>query len=346
MYTLPFRIRALVTSSTHQGLPPRMGGLAFLLVQDVFYHSLAVVGVAANLMTIVILCRGNCGLAGCTVRYLVSMAGSDLLVIILCVILDYLGLLYFPYSVLTHYQVCRINSIMNAAAVDSSVWLTVAFTFDRFIAICCPRLKPKYCTDRVALAAIITVCMLSYLRNIPRYFTYEAVRGRASFPVCRLRNLCTKTPWVTYLWLATVLTPLIPYVAILLLNALTIRYILLASRARRGFHTTRSNGRQVDPEMENRWRSIILLFAISGSFVILWMTKVVTFIFQEMLLDMSLMVDVVHAGTMLMYLNSCSNTCIYALTQAKFREQTSWYLIFPPGKKTLLSNLSMPSIIS
>ncbi|XP_055486518.1 probable G-protein coupled receptor 139 [Leucoraja erinacea] len=308
-----------------------MTDLVFLLVQDVFYHSLALVGVTANLITIVILCRGSCGLAGCTVRYLVSMAGADLLVIIFCVVLNHLASLYFPYSLLLHYRVCAVNSIANAAAVDSSVWLTVAFTFDRFVAICCPRLKPHYCTKRAALVAIVAVCAVSYLRNIPRYFTYEPVRGRAPYPVCRLRNLCTTTPWAVYLWAGTVLTPMIPYVTILLLNALTVRHILVASRARKGLRGAGAGagGKSADPEMENRRRSIVLLFAISGSFVMLWMTKVVMFVMEEMLMDMTSLVTVTQAGTMLMYLNSCSNTCIYALTQAKFREQVKLTITHP-----------------
>ncbi|XP_067874793.1 probable G-protein coupled receptor 139 [Heterodontus francisci] len=298
-----------------------MGGMGLLLVQDMFYHCLAVIGVAANIMTIVILSRGSCGLSRCTGRYLVSMAVTDLLVIIFCVLLKYLGTLYFPFSFLNYYHVCSLNSIMNAAVVDSSVWLTVAFTFDRFMAICCQRLKARYCTERRAVGVITTVCTVSYLRNIPRYFTYEPDHTRGPFPVCRLRNLCTKTPWAVYLWFGTILTPLIPYACILLLNALTVRHILMASQVRKAFRGPRNDGRQVDLEMQNRRRSIILLFAISGNFIVLWMTKVVIFVFQEMLLDMSPMIIVIHVGDMLMYLSSCTNTCIYALTQAKFREE-------------------------
>ncbi|XP_043539683.1 probable G-protein coupled receptor 139 [Chiloscyllium plagiosum] len=271
-------------------------------------------------MTIVILSQGNCGLSRCTGRYLVSMAVVDLLVIIFCVILNYLGSFHFPVSFLNHYYVCSLNSIMNAAVVDSSVWLTVAFTFDRFVAVCCPKWKVRYCTERTAVWVILTICTVSYLRNIPRYFTYEPDHSRGPFPLCRLRNLCTKTPWATYLWSATVFTPLIPYASILLLNALTVRHILVASRIRKGFRGRSHHGNGGDPEMENRRRSIILLFAISGNFIVLWMTRVVDFVFQEMLLNLSSMRLVTDIGEMLMYLSSCTNTCIYTLTQAKFRE--------------------------
>ncbi|XP_055487977.1 probable G-protein coupled receptor 139 [Leucoraja erinacea] len=292
-----------------------MGDLVFLWVQDVFYHSLAVVGVTANVITIVILCRGSCGLAGCTVRYLVSMAGADLLVIIFCVVLNQLVLFYFPYSVLLHYSVCALSSIVNAAAVDSSVWLTVAFTFDRFVAICCPRMKLRYCTEKTATRVVTTLCAVNYLRNIPRYFTYEL--ARSPVPLGRVHVD------------GTVLTPLIPYVGILLLNALTVRHILVTSRARKSFRGTGGGGQQVDTEMENRKRSMVLLFTISGSFVILWIPRVVDFVYQEILLEMTPNLKVSQVGAMLMYLNSCSNTCIYALTQAKFREQVYELVTFP-----------------
>uniref|UniRef100_UPI00398F2681 probable G-protein coupled receptor 139 n=1 Tax=Pristiophorus japonicus TaxID=55135 RepID=UPI00398F2681 len=275
----------------------------------------------ANLMTIVILSRGSCGLARCTGRYLVSMAAADLLVIICCVMLNYLGSLYFPFSILTYYHVCSLKGIMNAAVVDCSVWLTVAFTFDRFVAICCQRWKVRYCTEETAARVIMTICTVSYLRNIPRYFIYEPVIIPSSFPGCRLRNVCTKSPWAVYMWSGTALTPLIPYVCISLLNALTVRHVLVASRVRRAFRGQGGDGKQIDPEMENRRRSIILLFAISGSFIVLWITRVVDFVFQEILLDVSHNVIVSQVGDMLMYLNSCTNTCIYALTQAKFREE-------------------------
>lgn len=257
------------------------------------------------------------------------MAGADLLVIIFCVVLNQLVLFYFPYSVLLHYSVCALSSIVNAAAVDSSVWLTVAFTFDRFVAICCPRMKLRYCTEKTATRVVTTLCAVNYLRNIPRYFTYELARSPGPFPICRLRNVCSKSLWAVYMWTGTVLTPLIPYVGILLLNALTVRHILVTSRARKSFRGTGGGGQQVDTEMENRKRSMVLLFTISGSFVILWIPRVVDFVYQEILLEMTPNLKVSQVGAMLMYLNSCSNTCIYALTQAKFREQVYELVTFP-----------------
>ncbi|GCB65894.1 hypothetical protein scyTo_0010026 [Scyliorhinus torazame] len=47
-----------------------MGKVVILLVKDIYYPILAAFGLPANLMTIVILSRGNCGLSKCITAYM------------------------------------------------------------------------------------------------------------------------------------------------------------------------------------------------------------------------------------------------------------------------------------
>uniref|UniRef100_A0A4W3HGP3 G-protein coupled receptors family 1 profile domain-containing protein n=1 Tax=Callorhinchus milii TaxID=7868 RepID=A0A4W3HGP3_CALMI len=121
--------------------------------------------VTVNVLAMVVLYRGQCGLSRCVTLYLVAMAGSDLLVLITDIYLHTTFLFYTP--------VCSFIHVISAAAVDSAVWLTVAFTFDRFVAICYQRLKQKYCTERTASVVIGTLIALLCLENIPLYFTFQ-----------------------------------------------------------------------------------------------------------------------------------------------------------------------------
>ncbi|GCB66591.1 hypothetical protein scyTo_0010120 [Scyliorhinus torazame] len=50
--------------------------------KETYYLILSIIGSPVNLLAIVILIRGKCGLSSCTTRYLVAMATADLLVII------------------------------------------------------------------------------------------------------------------------------------------------------------------------------------------------------------------------------------------------------------------------
>ncbi|XP_078286300.1 sialic acid-binding Ig-like lectin 10 [Rhinoraja longicauda] len=75
-----------------------------------------------NLVAIVILSRGNCGLSKCISRYLLSMAVTDLLVIITAVMLNRIPAIYFPGSFLAITPICSfsIALIMQRETVRTS----------------------------------------------------------------------------------------------------------------------------------------------------------------------------------------------------------------------------------
>ncbi|XP_067910307.1 G-protein coupled receptor 15-like [Heterodontus francisci] len=293
-----------------------------------FYLSLSI---AANLAVIVILSRGRCGLSRCITYYLVSMAVTDLLVLITAVILNRIAGIYFPLSFLSITPVCSLRSVLNYTTFSCSVWLTVAFTFDRFMAICCQKLKIKYCTEKTAARVIVTVCVLSCLIHVFLYFIYEPNYIINNIPwFCSIKLIFyTSSAWAAYDWILTILTPCLPFILILLLNALTIRYILSASRARRRLwaHSNREN--QSDPEMEKRRKSIVLLFAISGSFILLYLLFFITVLYVRIdsvsyfsgsnFNESNFILE--ESGFMLQLLGSCINPFIYAGTQSKFREE-------------------------
>ncbi|XP_072125811.1 probable G-protein coupled receptor 139 [Mobula birostris] len=284
-----------------------------------------------NLLAIVILSRGRCGLSRCITRYLVSMAVTDLLVVISAVIFNRIVRIYFPTSFMSLTAACTLSTVIIYAVTESSVWLTVAFTFDRFVAICCPKLKTNYCSEKTAAVVIGTIGVLSCLKSAPWYFIYEPL-----YTINNVRWFCnivssyyTSVAWTIYDWFARILNPGLPFVFIFLLNGLTVRHILVVNKAR-GRLRANSNGKIVnDPETESRKKSIILLFAISGSFILLWMTYVVNFLYvqisNEPYFSGSNFNDPrfirQESGNMLQLLSCCTNTCIYVATQRKFREE-------------------------
>ncbi|XP_078056424.1 putative G-protein coupled receptor 139 [Mustelus asterias] len=313
-----------------------MHGPAKGLFYAICYPVLASIGAPANLLAIVILCRGRCGLSRCITYYLVAIAVSDFLVIITAVILNRIGRIYFSNSVLSTTPGCRVSALLVFATRDVSVWLTVAFTIDRFVAICCHSLKTRYCTEKTALRAIGIVCALSCVENFPYYFVYQPLYTLDGVPwFCDMKvTFYTAPAWLAYDWLDKILTPFLPFLLILLLNVLTVRLILAASRARRRLRGTENHG---DPEMENRRRSIVLLFAISLSFLLLWVTYVGHFLYARLAsagyltsLDFNNADYILQeAANMLQTLSSCNNVFIYAVAQNKFREELRKLLICP-----------------
>ncbi|XP_067870224.1 probable G-protein coupled receptor 139 [Heterodontus francisci] len=307
------------------------------LVYAIYYTALAVFAIPVNLVAIVILSRGRCGLSRCITRYLLSMAVTDLLVIITAVLLNRIPAIYFPGSFLSITPVCSLSIMIIYASRDSSVWLTVTFTFDRFVAICCQKLKAKYCNEKMASVVIGMVCVLSCLINIPWYFIHEPMYIIDNVPwYCRKKDIrYTSLVWTAFDWTDRILTPSLPFFLILLLNALTVRHILAANRARRRLRVCSNGENQSDPEMESRRKSITLLFAISGSFISLWTTYVLQFFFERFIKDYEIKgfsdpkYIFLESANMLQLLSCCTNTFIYAVTQRKFRGEISNMVQYP-----------------
>ncbi|XP_078288020.1 putative G-protein coupled receptor 139 [Rhinoraja longicauda] len=305
-----------------------MGKPVILRIREIYYPVTGAIGVPVNLVAIVILSRGKCGLSKCITRYLVGMAAADLLVVISNPLLRRVGQSYFPRSFLYITPVCSIAIVLRMTATHVSVWLTVAFTFDRFVTICCEKLKTKYCTERTAGVVITTVSVMSCLVSIPWYFIYrpgEVIDG-VPWRCVVTREFSTSAAWAAFDVTGRILTPCIPIFLILLFNVLTAQRILAASRVRRGLRGCSNGENGKDPEIENRRKSIVLLFSITGSFILLWITQFVYTVYRNIAniqlytsySDPNLITE--QTSHMLQVLSSCTNTCIFVLTQSQFRE--------------------------
>ncbi|XP_067888801.1 probable G-protein coupled receptor 139 [Heterodontus francisci] len=305
-----------------------MGYPVIFQMELIYYPILAAVGLPVNLVAIVILSRGKCGLSKCITRYLVAMAVADLMVVIIHVILHRINIMYFPISFLFITPVCLVNFAAYIVAIDCSVWFTVTFTFDRFVAICCQKLQSRYCTEKTATVVIATVFVVSCLRTIPFYYMDEPafIIDNVPWYCIPTADYLTSPLWKAFEWIDSFITPLLPILFILLFNALTVRHIIMANRVRRELLSNSEN--QNDPEVKNRRKSMILLFAISANFILLWMTYVVhsinwpviNFYYTDKYYSNPIYITQ-QVGFMLQFLSSCTNTCIYGLTQRKFREE-------------------------
>ncbi|XP_067835708.1 probable G-protein coupled receptor 139 [Heptranchias perlo] len=265
------------------------------------------------------------------------MATADLLVMIINIMVYHIFSYRFPLSFLSHTPVCMFILYMTAVTLDLSVWFTVAFTFDRFVALCCQKFKTNYCTERTAATVTTTVSVLIFLKDIPVLFVFapERIINKVQWG-CRSTEAILSSPLViAYGWFHGICRVWLPFTLIALFNSLTIRRILEASSARRGLRG-HSSENQCDPEMEKRRKSIILLFTISSTFILLWLTDGVIFLTNRLTNINQYRGDranpafiATETGAMLKLLSSCPNTSIYAATQRKFREEQKKLLKSP-----------------
>ncbi|XP_048408921.2 probable G-protein coupled receptor 139 [Stegostoma tigrinum] len=304
------------------------------VIQHFYYPILAIVGVPGNVMTIFILLCRNCGLSKCITHYLLAMAIADLTVIILDLILRHIPIVYSVYSLMS-LPVCNIHAVLLYAATDCSVWFTVTFTFDRFVAICYPHLKSRYCRERMVAVFLGAVTAISCFKNIFWYFMFWGYYRRYNAPWFCLVTSAAQWSLVygAIEFLHNILNPCVPFVLILLLNLFTVRHILVTSRARRRVRAHSSTENPRDQEMESRRKSMILLFLLSANFILLWSLFLFYSVWWRMyslgFVPLYLYSFVQELGFMLQLLSCCTNTAIYAVTQTRFRKQLKNVLSYP-----------------
>ncbi|XP_072356577.1 probable G-protein coupled receptor 139 [Scyliorhinus torazame] len=314
-----------------------MGQPVIVLIKEIYFPVIATIGVPANMLTIVVLCRGKCGLSKCISFYMLAMATADLLVMIINVMVNHIFSYNFPLSFLSHTPVCKSILYLATVALELSIWFTVSFTIDRFAVICCQKFKAKYCTERTVVVVITIFSVLVVLKNVPFFFAYEPQQIIDNMQWgCRSGVAFFSSPiGATFFWFHITCKVCLPFTLIVLFNSLTSRRIIMASRTRKKLRSDKAEEKS-DAEIENRRKSIILLFTVSGTFLLVWLTAVVSFVTTGLITPRSYRGDRTNpdyiaseSRNMLKFLSSCLNPWIYAATQRKFREDLKKVLKSP-----------------
>ncbi|XP_043542751.1 uncharacterized protein LOC122548289 isoform X2 [Chiloscyllium plagiosum] len=184
------------------------------------------------------------------------MTTSDLLFIVVYIILRRFQLYYYPPCFLQITPVCTVLYVLSRLSIDCSAWFTVAFSFDRFVAICFHEMKTKYCTGKTATRVLATICIFFCLKNIPNSFVYKPGKMVNNVPrYCYFRPGYFNDPrWTSFKYFQTFLTPLFPFIFILFINILTVRHIFEAIKVRKELRGQRKT--ENDPEIGYMLRNL------------------------------------------------------------------------------------------
>ena len=118
-------------------------------------------------------------------------------------------------------------------ASDAAIWILVAFTVDRLIAVSLPLIKYNVCPPRRAASVCVIVVVVAICKNLHVFWT----RGVTKLPDGRVL-VCGRPEPYTYFeqhvrpWLAFVLVSALPFIIISVCNCLIIYALLRAHRKR------------------------------------------------------------------------------------------------------------------
>jgi hypothetical protein len=150
---------------------PVYGALQHWL-NGVLTNIIVVLGLIGNMLTIVILSQR--AMRSSTNHYLTALAVWDSVVLICTFLL--IGLIGFEFEAYAnHFHSYVVAYIYPVALIaqTATIWLTVSFTVERYIAVCHPLKAASMCTISRAKFVILGVSVGSTLYNIPRWFDYR-----------------------------------------------------------------------------------------------------------------------------------------------------------------------------
>jgi hypothetical protein len=205
----------------------------------------------------------------------------------------------------------------------TSIWLTLAFTVDRYIMICHPFSAEPFCSISRARKVILSLFLCSIVFNLPKFFEYKTVA--IPLPHLNTTNIgCDLTDFGRshifresyHSWLYIVFVCGVPFVALAVLNAFLMHAVRLS----------RKRGREMNAAEKKRNDTTIMLISVVVTFFICQMPALVSrmiWAFEDNPDNFKALplYTLNEIGSFLIVLNSATNIVPYYLFGARFRKQ-------------------------
>jgi len=317
-----------------------------LYVPPIFF----IVGLIGNMLSAVILTRPPMRSIS-TYRYLAVLSFTDSLVLSVGLLRMWLGQLLIGNDILHQWTwTCKLVNVVGYTVSNFSVWLIVAVTAERFIAVCYPLMAPSVCSRRRSTRIILSVLAVQLIIHIHFAWTVSVqAKDKVAYfqPETEVRCVASKgfeTLIVeVWPWVDAAIYSFVPFVVIMALNSMMMRQVIASKRNRgqlcqqtsRHLSSQSSHGTTMVSKTTESTRLTVMLLTVSFAFLITTFpmntTVIVTSYFMRttampngLITDFPLAAKLRLVRTvceLLMYLNHSINFFLYCATGQKFRRQ-------------------------
>ncbi|XP_003748414.1 FMRFamide receptor-like [Galendromus occidentalis] len=195
---------------------------------------------------------------------------------------------------------------------NCSVWLTVIYTTERYVAVCHPLQAKAICTVSRSLRTIAFCAILCTVLTFPRLFEYSFVETGDPPIVCLTdsdlyRNITYQN---VYFWLTVVLNTMIPFALLAFFNVKLIRAVRESEKTR----ITLSQGRGDRSEA----KATIMCIAVVVLFLVCQTPSACSLVLYRGKSD-NLIKGLGNIFNFLVCLNAAGNFLLYCLFSPKYR---------------------------
>ena len=302
---------------------------------------LVILGTFGNIFSFIIL-RRKAMTRQSTYLYLAMLSITDTLVLYVGLFRTWLGELMGTDIRDENDPLCKLTVMFLYSTSDYSVWLIIAVTVERYIVVCAPLHASSLCNNSRARRVIIAIFILIFGVNL--HFLWTLQINQIDNPMEVNQTLARCEPKVRFENLVNNAWPLVdatiysflPFVVILVLNALIIRKVLRAREKRARMQSIPQTEQEVirNSKLEAGTKVTVMLLTVSFTFLLTTLPTAVMLIVLRFLdtsntpINVTLRYKVCQTiTTLLMYVNHSINFFLYCATGQKFRAQLMW-LVF------------------
>ncbi|KAG7502667.1 G-protein coupled receptor 39 [Solea senegalensis] len=299
----------------------------------VFYSLILVTGIVGNSVTIRVtqVLKRNGYLQKNVTDHMVSLACSDLLVLLIGMPVELYSAIWFPFSSTSGNVSCKIYNFLFEACSYATILNVATLSFERYVAICHP-FRFKALGGKRTSALITFAWLVSVLVALPLLVatgTQGHIPIKSDMPVQNL-TFCTnlRERWVMYR--VSIFVAFIVYMIVLICVAIMCRAMILVLRKSMG---SLDGGIDGKPKHESsrvkmaRKQTILFLGLIVGSLMVCWLPNQIRRLMMAAVPKSRWTTSFFHSYVTLhpvsdsfFYLSSVINPFLYNLSSRQFRE--------------------------
>ncbi|UYV62359.1 hypothetical protein LAZ67_2000262 [Cordylochernes scorpioides] len=309
-------------------------------VQRVLIPIVVPIGILGNLATIVVMSRPR--MRSSTSHYLAALAVFDLV---------YLGAV-FTLS-LTHYPSLSSSAAywrgwpvwiaVTDTSSNTSIWLTVTFTVERYVAVCHPMRGKILCTESRAKRLIFFVMLICILITLPTMFEWEVCFKNGIFRPIMTQMGKSDLYRSVYYWTTALLFTLIPLILLVIFNSFLIQSVRYSSTLRRTLTHRRDIATEGSSPSSQERKITIMLIAVVVLFLICQLPTAIMLLISIFFTppegsgDLAIQQGLGNIFNFLMTVNATGNFVLYSLLSQKYRR--TFLQTFCPCLKGRMSRL-------
>ena len=285
---------------------------------------ITVLGLVGNVLSMIVL--SNRRMLSSTSCYLIALAFFDSIVLISMMLFLALPTISPVTGRLKDYS--RAYPYMHPFAYPtaliaqtSTIYITVAFTIERYIAVCRPLHASKMCTVSRAKKAIIIVFILAFVYNLPRMLESQVVEEfdsdtNTTYPLLKYTELGSNPFFrqIYFIYLNMFVMFLIPFLILAVFNVLLVKAVQESRKARA----------QMNARTARENNLTIMLIVVILVFLLCQLPSIADNIFlaileQEELYSVNY-VKFTCISNLMVVINSATNFYLYCVFGRKFRK--------------------------